>query len=63
MNRKPIFDAVRKMLDRGFTQAEVEALDAACDQAEARLAGSIGTKKVPPGSLRAGGRWARRAAS
>ena len=31
MNRKPIFDAVRKMLGRGFKPAEVEALDDAID--------------------------------
>lgn len=29
MNRKPIFDAVRRMLGRGFTQHEVTALDRA----------------------------------
>lgn len=34
MNRKPIFDAVRKLLGRGFTDAEVKALDAAIDEAE-----------------------------
>lgn len=34
MNRKPIFDAVRAMLDRGFTPAEVKALDAAIDAYE-----------------------------
>ncbi|EJL24521.1 lysozyme [Novosphingobium sp. AP12] len=33
MNRKPIFDAVRRMLDRGFTQAEVATLDQAMDLA------------------------------
>lgn len=32
--RKPIFDAVRKLLGRGFTDAEVAALDAAIDEAE-----------------------------
>lgn len=37
MNRKPIFDAVRVMLGRGFKKAEVEALDRACDLAEAAL--------------------------
>lgn len=31
MNRKPIFDAVRTLLRRGFTSAEVTALDAAID--------------------------------
>jgi lysozyme len=33
MNRKPIFDCVRKMLGRGFTDAEVAALDLAIDEA------------------------------
>lgn len=37
MNRKPIFDAVRVMLGRGFAPAEVEALDKACDLAEAAV--------------------------
>lgn len=45
MNRKPIFDAVRAMLGRGFTQAEVDQLDAACDQAEGSIAAS---KKTVP---------------
>ena len=33
MIRTPIFDAVRVMLKRGFTTAEVKALDAAIDEA------------------------------
>lgn len=33
MNRKPIFDAIRRLLRRGFTHAEVAAIDAALDQA------------------------------
>lgn len=37
MYRKPIFDAVRSMLGRGFTPAEVKALDEACDLAEAAV--------------------------
>jgi len=37
MNRKPIFDAVRKMLGGHFTQDQVDALDDACDLAEASL--------------------------
>ncbi|HUD31109.1 MAG TPA: lysozyme [Novosphingobium sp.] len=32
MNRKPIFDAVRAMLDRPFSQREVDALDAAIER-------------------------------
>ena len=33
MDRKVIFDAVRRLLGRGFRQAEVAALDAALDSA------------------------------
>ena len=33
MDRKQIFDAVRRLLGRGFRQAEVAALDAAIDSA------------------------------
>ena len=33
MDRKQIFDAVRRLLGRGFRQAEVSALDAAIDSA------------------------------
>lgn len=35
MNRKPIFDAVRRLLRRGFRLSEVAALDAAIDLAVA----------------------------
>ena len=34
MNRKTIFDTVRRMLGRGFRQSEVDALDRALDAAE-----------------------------
>lgn len=34
MSRKPIFDAVRKLLGRGLKQAEVRAIDKAIDEAE-----------------------------
>ena len=37
MYRKPIFDAVRDMLKRGFSRDEIDALDRACDLAEAAL--------------------------
>ena len=37
INRKPVFDAVRRMLRRGFTSSEVQALDAALDQAGAAV--------------------------
>jgi GH24 family phage-related lysozyme (muramidase) len=33
VNRKPIFDAVRKLLGRGFSQGEVQNLDTAIDRA------------------------------
>lgn len=33
MNRKPVFDAVRALLGRGFHRAEVRSLDAAIDAA------------------------------
>jgi len=40
MNRKPIFDAVRKMLGRAYTDAEVKALDKAIDQSQGALPAS-----------------------
>jgi len=40
MNRQPIFDAVRDLLGRPFTQADVDKLDHAIDSAEASLAGT-----------------------
>lgn len=33
LNRKPIFDAVRRMLKRGFRQSEVNSLDQTLDRA------------------------------
>jgi hypothetical protein len=50
MNREPIFDAVRAMLGRGFTRAEVAALDRACDLAEA----APGSVQDIPGGHRLG---------
>lgn len=38
MNRKPIFDAVRRLLGRSFASAEVDELDAAIDAAVAEPA-------------------------
>ncbi|GLK42354.1 MULTISPECIES: lysozyme [Novosphingobium] len=46
MNRKPIFDAVRKMLDRSFTQAEVNALDKAIDLSTGALTASLAPEPV-----------------
>ena len=35
MNRKPLFDTIRKILGRGFRQSEVDRLDAAIDAVSA----------------------------
>lgn len=37
IDRKPIFDALRKLRGKSFTPAEVKQLDAAIDQAEGRV--------------------------
>jgi GH24 family phage-related lysozyme (muramidase) len=42
MSRKQIFDAVRRLLGRGFRQREVAELDAALDRAEAPEPRAIG---------------------
>jgi len=55
MNRKPIFDAVRKMLSRAFTDQEVKDLDKACDQAEGAIAASAAPARPAPAPP-AGGR-------
>lgn len=47
MNRKPIFDAVRQLLGRPFTQAEVDQLDRAIDLAEGSLPGSAAPPTQP----------------
>ena len=47
MNRKPVFDAVRKMLGRSFTQVEVNALDKAIDLAAGALPASEAPAPVP----------------
>lgn len=47
MNRKPIFDAVRKMLGRAFTQAEVNALDKAIDQSAGALPAGLAPEPAP----------------
>lgn len=44
MRRKTIFDAVRRMLGRGFRQVEVERLDRAID----RALGAEGAPEPPP---------------
>jgi lysozyme len=50
MNRKPLFDAIRKLLGRGFRQAEVEALDKAIDTVAGR-APSGGARSIGPQGL------------
>lgn len=47
MNRKPIFDAVRALLNRPFTQAEVDKLDDAIDAAEGSLPATMTPQKKP----------------
>ena len=48
MTRKPIFDAIRRLLGRGLRQREVEVLDAALDAA-AREADFYPLDRVTPG--------------
>jgi len=50
MNRKPLFDAIRKLLGRGFQQAEVEALDRAIDTVAGR-APNGGARSIGPQGL------------
>ena len=50
MNRKPLFDAIRKLLGRGFRQAEVEALDKAIDTVAGR-APDGGARSLGPQGL------------
>lgn len=61
MNRRIIFDAVRMMLGRGFTQAEVDALDKAIDLSLGALSGSLAPAPLapPPQPPSAGGAAAR----
>lgn len=51
MNRKPVFDAVRILLGRGFTSAEVAALDDAFDVAEGGLRAKQVRTKVPTSNV------------
>lgn len=47
MNRKPIFDAVRALLGRGFLPVEVKRLDMAIDESEGKI--TPGRKIGPKG--------------
>lgn len=51
MNRKPIFDAVRKLLGRGFSAEEVRMLDKAIDLAGGALAANLAPDPVPADPL------------
>jgi hypothetical protein len=46
MNKKPIFDAVRVLLGRGFTQGEVDLLDHAIDRAIDRAKGAASAPRL-----------------
>ncbi len=48
MNRKPVFDTVRTLLGRGYTDAEIKALDKAFDQAMGALPGTLPPAPPPP---------------
>jgi GH24 family phage-related lysozyme (muramidase) len=54
MNRKPVFDAVRTMLGRDFTPAEVTALDKAFDIAEGGLRAKDAARVIPASNSFAG---------
>lgn len=51
IDRKPVFDAVRRMLRRGFTAREVQALDAALDHAVAPRPHGPPPRAVSPAGL------------
>ena len=47
MDRKPLFDIIRRMLGRGFSQAEVDCIDAALDGTQARPQDNLPQDLVP----------------
>lgn len=51
INRKPVFDAVRRLLRRGFTNSEVQALDAALDQAAGQTPATDAPRAIGPAGL------------
>ena len=51
INRKPVFDAVRRLLRRGFTNSEVQALDAALDQAASQTPSTDAQRAIGPAGL------------
>lgn len=46
MNREPIFNSVRMMLNRSFNPAEIVQLDEACDLAEAALRANSSARNI-----------------
>jgi len=54
MDRRPIFDTVRRIIGRGFRQSEVAALDAAIDGA---LAGDGSARAVGPDGIALIQKW------
>ncbi len=56
MNRKPIFDAVRQMLERGFTRNEIKSLDAAINAAlDAPVAAAV--REIGPAGIALIQKW------
>lgn len=51
MQRKPLFDAVRRLLGRGFNQSEVDGLDAAIDELSRADGASADCTAAPDASL------------
>lgn len=54
MNRKPIFDCVRDILGRGFTQMEVDRIDDAIDRATGAIAARSSPVAEPQQDAQAG---------
>lgn len=51
MNRKPLFDAVRKLLGRPFRQSEVDALDATIEAMDAAVEDTPPARSVSPAGI------------
>lgn len=51
MHRKPVFDAIRRLLGRAFSRAEVRAIDAAIDRALRETGAPPGPRSVSPAGI------------